>query len=201
MEPKYKGTLKERKNQASKAYYQAHREEVLEKRKAHYAEHGQEERDEHKSHMVPCPQCGEPMWPDSSLCWDCSHIRKYDGTLQERKVEAVRTWRERHPGIAYVYSKMWKLAHPDKAREYRRAGDRRRRALENDSPGSFTEEEWESLCEQYDNRCVSCGKRKPLHQDHVVPLSKGGTNYIDNIQPLCKSCNSKKGTKDTDYRY
>jgi len=28
--------------------------------------------------------------------------------------------------------------------------------------------------------------------DHVVPLSKGGTNYIWNLQPLCRSCNSKR---------
>ena len=69
--------------------------------------------------------------------------------------------------------------------------------------GRHTFQEWEELRDKYDHTCLAC-RRKELEiiltQDHIVPLSKGGSNDITNIQPLCKSCNSKKHAKTIDYR-
>lgn len=64
----------------------------------------------------------------------------------------------------------------------------------------YTIEEWVALCEKYDNRCVSCKQQIGLTVDHVVPLSQGGKDTIDNIQPLCRSCNSRKNDRHIDYR-
>ena len=44
-------------------------------------------------------------------------------------------------------------------------------------------------------RCVHCGTHKDLSVDHIKPESKGGTLDFDNLQTLCRSCNSKKGAK------
>lgn len=54
--------------------------------------------------------------------------------------------------------------------------------------------------EKYGEVCLKCGSTNDLTIDHVIPVKKGGKNDISNYQPLCKSCNSKKSVKTTDYR-
>ena len=81
--------------------------------------------------------------------------------------------------------------------------DYERRALERGTLGSHTLGEWETLKVQYGFTCPCCRQSEPeikLTEDHIIPLSKGGSNYIENIQPLCKSCNSKKHTKIINYK-
>jgi hypothetical protein len=48
--------------------------------------------------------------------------------------------------------------------------------------------------------CVFCG-RPAAEVDHVIPRVRGGNNSLRNAQPLCRSCNASKGSKNFPKNY
>lgn len=46
-----------------------------------------------------------------------------------------------------------------------------------------------------EGKCKNCGAEENLEFDHIVPVTKGGSNSENNIELLCKSCNLKKTNK------
>lgn len=66
---------------------------------------------------------------------------------------------------------------------------------------TFTELEWKNVKRLANGICLCCKRTHvKLTVDHVIPLSKGGRNVIENIQPLCSECNIKKDDRIVDYR-
>lgn len=78
-------------------------------------------------------------------------------------------------------------------------------AREIDGPGEYTgcgvvmrqRRVWSTKIrsEIYDrdgNACLYCGAGEPLELDHVVPLARGGSDVVTNLQTLCRPCNRKK---------
>jgi len=43
-----------------------------------------------------------------------------------------------------------------------------------------------------EGKCAHCGSREKLEYDHIVPISKGGSNTVRNIELLCEKCNREK---------
>lgn len=97
-------------------------------------------------------------------------------------------------------AKVWRNANREHSTAYTRTANHKRRARVIGGGGSYTLAEWEALCAKYGHLCLRCGEHKPLTVDHVIPISKGGSNDISNLQPLCRSCNARKSVKSTDYR-
>ena len=44
-------------------------------------------------------------------------------------------------------------------------------------------------------RCVTCGATDHLSLDHIIPWSLGGEDTMENLQTMCRSCNSRKGNR------
>ncbi len=58
---------------------------------------------------------------------------------------------------------------------------------------------WKAICEVHDHKCVFCGKEdtaRSLNIEHMTSRHNGGVDEIYNFAPSCKSCNSRKNTKN-----
>ena len=91
----------------------------------------------------------------------------------------------------YLYTKKWRER--NRARSVHQVVTRMARVR--GANGSHTFQEWLDVKERFGFRCASCNRHESemkLTRDHIIPITKGGSNYISNIQPLCGPCNSRK---------
>jgi 5-methylcytosine-specific restriction endonuclease McrA len=129
-----------------------------------------------------------------------------DAHLREITRANSGRWRKKHPEKQAAASKQYAMTHKDTINSTRRARNTKhpekiaaqnakRRALVQGAPiNDFTAEQWTIMKEVYHHRCAYCGKKSQrLTQDHITPLSKGGSHTLSNIVPACRSCNGRKG--------
>jgi 5-methylcytosine-specific restriction endonuclease McrA len=112
-------------------------------------------------------------------------------------------YRQSKPWIYRKASKKWASSHPELARACRTRARHKRRAILANVEGTYTDAEWEAIKARHDYTCPMCGYREPfvkLTVDHIIPISKGGTNWASNLQPLCGWCNSVKKDRLIDVR-
>lgn len=64
---------------------------------------------------------------------------------------------------------------------------------------THSKEEWIEMINFF-GKCVKCGASEKIVKDHIIPIYQGGSDGIDNLQPLCEKCNSSKGPENVDYR-
>lgn len=122
--------------------------------------------------------------------------RKWSADNKSRKIEIDRAYYSENSARIKAYVKDWGQKNKHRLAVYAK----NRRSRERAAGTGFTVEEWKGLNQACRGCCLRCGQPKALTADHVIPLSKGGSGNITNIQPLCLECNSAKGTKTTDYR-
>lgn len=126
------------------------------------------------------------------------HKKRYRDRHSQELSARQKQRRRDHPGRFKDTQRRYRKNHPENGRE----NARRRAARKANAPGGhFTDAEFKGLCRFYGSICLKCRRDDlPLTADHVVPLSRGGSDEIANIQPLCHPCNSGKCDKIEDFR-
>lgn len=128
---------------------------------------------------------------------EASRLRDQDPKRKLAKLEATRKWRERNKEKHRMQSREWAKKNPEYV--YFHNKQRAKRLKEK---GTFTYSEWQEMKLRYGFICPCCKLSEPnvrLEMDHIKPISKGGLNIADNIQPLCGPCNRKKYTREVRY--
>lgn len=163
----------------------------------------------------------------NSQCRKCiaEKSRIYFEKNREIVLEKNKIYRKNNPDAMNVYKKKWLENNPEKRKESRikwdkknpdlirsftRNNNRKRRAKKmNTIVKPYTEKE---VLDIYGTKCHICNleininaNRQPgkdgwqngLHIDHLVPISRGGADTLENVRPAHGLCNVKKGAKET----
>lgn len=115
---------------------------------------------------------------------------EYCAEHREERNAYKRTKYNENPQADWARRGEWVRNNPVKARE-----QRRRRAHLVKNAGEIDVVAWNNKLKDLEYKCQHCGTTNRVEMDHKIPLFKGGTNHIDNLQPLCHPCNSRKGIR------
>ncbi len=132
-----------------------------------------------------------------SAAWEKANSKK--------RYAATKSWRKENPEKVSAMNKAWRALNP----ENERARSNKYRALKlGNEHSAYTEKQ---VLETYGTDCNICnlpidlniarqcgipGWQNGLHIDHLIPISKGGPDTLDNVRPTHGLCNITKNNKE-----
>ena len=119
--------------------------------------------------------------------------RQYYRTHTQQHLANVRNYYKAHKKELAAYSAEWHRQHPEYARK--NAKTRRATLVGAAQDGSVTIKALNELLATWTGTCPFCLQEAKPTIDHIVPLAAGGAHMMTNLQLMCKSCNSSKGSK------
>lgn len=165
MDKQYHQNHKEKHLLWNREYVKKNRERVQQYKHNYYMEHQDESREYNQKYREE--------HRDEILTYFCAYYLEHMDEIKARTKE----WSQTESG---------KLSH--------RNANRRRKARMKNIEGDHSKDEMLSVLEFFDYKCAYSGEplEEEYHIDHVIPVSKGGTNYIWNIVPANSGPNIAK---------
>lgn len=181
---------------ASGTYYREHAVGQNDKTRAKYwadpskkAAYDREYRAKHRERIAAAKRADAA---NSRARW---HRREHSDVERQRVKERSAQWYAANAEHARRRAAGYRRANRDKCAVWGEAY----RAKRNAGAG-VTASQWLSIRKALGGHCLACLASAHVTMDHVMPLSIGGLHDIWNVQPLCKSCNSRKNNTMIDYR-
>lgn len=141
--------------------------------------------------------CSDKCRKQKLVTWSLDYYKKNKDKIYSRlkKLREEETYKK----LQKTWNNKWREKNKEKVLEIRRRSQNKIRKLLKVS-GFVTEEIKIKVLKRDKNTCLCCGSTKSLTIDHIIPISVGGVTVVDNLQTLCRSCNSRKQQKTIDYR-
>lgn len=178
----YQGRCKQCSKQGRKEWAKDNPAKIKDYRREDYAKHSENYKRRAKEYRDNNPERAKAVdkkWREEN---------KERKSLNDKNYRLLHRDRELHNAKHRAYV----AAHPEKARVW----CRRRRANKQAAGGGGISIADEQFIKSYTNgTCSYCGKKAKIEIDHVVAITKGGRDELDNAAPVCPTCNKKKGNR------
>jgi len=168
----------ERAATSNAAYYAANHEKLLASSRARYRADPQKANAQNRA------------WRAANRERFTAHIAAYYQANKEVKQASTRAYYAANREKRLAYQAAYAAVNPVVIQ----ANRWRYRARKVNAPvNDLTASEWREVLEEYGHACAYCGRDDlSLEQDHIYPLSRGGSHTRSNIAPACRSCNAMK---------
>jgi len=207
---KYK---QENKDKVIESYKKTYRN-TLETRKEYQEKNKEELKEYHKNYAQKNKEelkSKSQIYREKNKEKIAARRRKYYLENKEHIIDRVKIYYRNNKESVQKYKRLYLIKNNDKQKaknkKFRILFPERYRAYANNytlrkknAMGNFSNNDIKNKLIKQNNKCYWCNcKLDNKYQiDHIVPLSKGGTNYLENIAITCISCNASKSDKMPD---
>lgn len=168
----YSKANSERISEISRIYYQEHKSDISLRGKVYYNKH----RERYKKQCAAYQQTHK------------EELAAYSKKYRQENAEALA---KRRLANKEHTAKVYKL-YCQNNKDAINVKTQRRRTMRKQLLNTLTTQQWEQIKSDFGQSCAYCGQTKKLTIEHFIPLSKQGELTVNNVLPVCKSCNSSK---------